>query len=68
MVTTMDRYEADWSIVERGWRTHVLGEGRTFASASAAIETYYKEDESSTDQYLDPFVVADDNGPVGRYP
>jgi 2,3-bisphosphoglycerate-independent phosphoglycerate mutase len=65
MVTTMDRYEADWSIVERGWRTHVLGEGRTFASASAAIETYYKEDESSTDQYLDPFVVADDNGPVG---
>ncbi|MBQ5725631.1 MAG: 2,3-bisphosphoglycerate-independent phosphoglycerate mutase, partial [Clostridia bacterium] len=27
MKITMDRYEADWSMVERGWQTHVLGEG-----------------------------------------
>jgi 2,3-bisphosphoglycerate-independent phosphoglycerate mutase len=26
MVTTMDRYEADWRIVERGWKAHVRGD------------------------------------------
>jgi 2,3-bisphosphoglycerate-independent phosphoglycerate mutase len=25
MNITMDRYESDWSMVERGWQTHVLG-------------------------------------------
>ena len=44
MVTTMDRYGADWSVVERGWKAHVLGRGRRFTSAKEAIETYYKED------------------------
>jgi 2,3-bisphosphoglycerate-independent phosphoglycerate mutase len=65
MVTTMDRYNADWSIVERGWKAHVLGRGRRFASAKEAVETYYKEDPKITDQYLDPFVIEDDGSPVG---
>ncbi|MBE0583083.1 MAG: 2,3-bisphosphoglycerate-independent phosphoglycerate mutase [Desulfofustis sp.] len=65
MITTMDRYQADWRVVERGWQTHVLGMGRPFASAVEAIETYYREDPSQTDQYLDPFVVTDEHGPVG---
>jgi 2,3-bisphosphoglycerate-independent phosphoglycerate mutase len=65
MVTTMDRYEADWRIVERGWRTHVLGAGRVFSTAGEAISTYYEEDPGITDQYLPPFVVGDDSGPVG---
>ena len=26
MKVTMDRYEADWAMVERGWKAHVLGE------------------------------------------
>jgi len=65
MVTTMDRYNADWSIVERGWKAHVLGRGRRFTSAKEAIETYYKEDPKMTDQYLDPFVIEDDGSPVG---
>ena len=43
MQITMDRYEANWSMVEKGWHTHVLGEGRQFASAEEAIETYRKE-------------------------
>ncbi len=34
MKITMDRYEADWRMVERGWKTHVRGEGRAFASAA----------------------------------
>ena len=28
MKVTMDRYNADWNIVKRGWDTHVLGKGR----------------------------------------
>ena len=65
MVTTMDRYGADWTIVERGWNTHVLGSGRMFNSAAEAISTYYEEDPAMTDQYMDPFVIADGGEPVG---
>ncbi len=66
MITTMDRYNADWSIVERGWKAHVLGEARKFKSASEAVETYYAEDAEMTDQYLESFVVVDENDkPVG---
>lgn len=65
MNITMDRYEADWSMVERGWNTHVLGEGRTFSSAAEAIETYRKE-TGCIDQDLPAFVIADENGPVGK--
>jgi len=65
MVTTMDRYEADWAVVERGWKTHVLGEGRPFASAAEAIQTYYDEDPAITDQYLNPFVITQDGAPLG---
>jgi 2,3-bisphosphoglycerate-independent phosphoglycerate mutase len=65
MVTTMDRYNADWSVVERGWKAHVLGRARRFASAKEAVETYYKEDPKITDQYLDSFVIEDDGSPVG---
>ncbi|HRI88327.1 MAG TPA: 2,3-bisphosphoglycerate-independent phosphoglycerate mutase, partial [Candidatus Hydrogenedentes bacterium] len=65
MITTMDRYNADWSIVERGWNAHVLGEARQFASASEAVQTYYDEDPTVTDQYVGSFVVAKDGKPVG---
>ena len=67
MVTTMDRYEADWTIVERGWNAHVHGKARPFTSAEEAIQTFYDEDPKATDQYLGQFVVVDDAGePVGR--
>jgi 2,3-bisphosphoglycerate-independent phosphoglycerate mutase len=66
MITTMDRYNADWSVVERGWKAHVLGEGRPFSSACEAIQRYYDEDPAMTDQYMESFVVVDeDAGPVG---
>ena len=64
MKITMDRYEADWSMVERGWRTHVLGEGRSFASAAEAVTTYRSE-LSVIDQDLPPFVITEDGAPVG---
>ncbi|MBK9034345.1 MAG: 2,3-bisphosphoglycerate-independent phosphoglycerate mutase [Myxococcales bacterium] len=64
MVTTMDRYEADWRIVERGWRVHVLADGPRFASAAAAIAAARDATPGIIDQDLPPFVVADDQGPV----
>ena len=65
MNITMDRYEANWPMVEKGWKTHVLGEGRQFESAAEAIETYRKE-LSCIDQDLPPFVIAKDGKPVGK--
>ena len=65
MVTTMDRYNADWSVVRRGWEAHVLGKGRAFFSAAEAIQTYYDEDPKMTDQYLDSFVICERGQPVG---
>ena len=64
MVITMDRYEANWGMVELGWKTHVLGEGRQFASAKEAIEAYRAE-YKVIDQDLPPFVIAKDGKPVG---
>ncbi len=63
MLVTMDRYEADWEIVERGWNAHVHGEARRFGSAREAIETFRAE-EPVDDQYLPAFVVAKDGEPV----
>ncbi|MDB4954600.1 MAG: phosphoglycerate mutase, 2,3-bisphosphoglycerate-independent [Myxococcales bacterium] len=57
MKITMDRYEADWAMVERGWHTHVLADARAFASATEAIETYRTEIPGIIDQDLPPFVV-----------
>lgn len=64
MQITMDRYEANWSMVERGWATHVLGEGRGFSSAEEAIITYRNE-YKVIDQDLPPFVIEKDGKPVG---
>ncbi|NCS87735.1 MAG: 2,3-bisphosphoglycerate-independent phosphoglycerate mutase [Ignavibacteriales bacterium CG_4_9_14_3_um_filter_30_11] len=67
MITTMDRYNADWSIVERGWKAHVRGIGRNFISATEAINTFYREDENIIDQYLDSFVIVDnEKQPIGK--
>jgi len=66
MKVTMDRYNADWSIVKRGWEAHVLGRGRPFLTAIEAVKTYYNEDPTITDQYMNSFVIVDDIGkPVG---
>ena len=64
MHITMDRYEADWAMVERGWKTHVLGDGRRFPSAANAVETYRQELDNIDDQNLPPFVIAREGKPV----
>ena len=65
MVITCDRYESDWGMVERGWHTHVLGEGRQFANATEAVETFRKEEPGLQDQYMPAFVIAKDGEPIG---
>jgi 2,3-bisphosphoglycerate-independent phosphoglycerate mutase len=57
MQITMDRYEADWKMVERGWHTHVLADARRFASATAAVEALRGEQPGVIDQDLPAFVV-----------
>lgn len=64
MTITMDRYEANWSMVEKGWHIHVLGEGREFASAKEAIETFRSE-TGVVDQDLPGFVITKDGKAVG---
>jgi len=66
MKITMDRYQADWAMVERGWNTHVKGEGRQFSSAKEAIETLRSEHEGVIDQDLPPFVIAENGEPIGK--
>ena len=64
MVITMDRYNANWDMVRRGWETHVLGEGRLFPSAHEAIVTLRKE-SGAIDQDLPPFVIEEGGKPIG---
>ena len=65
MQITMDRYEANWGMVEAGWRTHVQGIGRQFGSAKEAIEAYRAE-TGCIDQDLPAFVVAKNGEPVAK--
>ncbi|MDE0030201.1 MAG: 2,3-bisphosphoglycerate-independent phosphoglycerate mutase [Deltaproteobacteria bacterium] len=62
MVVTMDRYEADWSIVARGWRAHVLGEAEGFSSAAAAVEHFRAAQPGISDQVLPAFTVRNADG------
>ncbi len=64
MNITMDRYDADWTMVERGWNTHVLGKGRHFASAHEAVEKL-REETKAIDQDLGAFVIAENGKPIG---
>ena len=64
MKVTMDRYQANWGMVELGWKTHVLGEGRQFTSATEAVETFRKELDV-IDQDLPAFVIANEGKAVG---
>jgi 2,3-bisphosphoglycerate-independent phosphoglycerate mutase len=65
MKITMDRYQANWGMVELGWKTHVLGEGRTFESANEAIGVLREENPKVIDQDLPPFVISRNGKPLG---
>ncbi len=62
---TMDRYDANWAMVEKGWKTHVLGQGVQFANATAAVNGLREKHPGTIDQDLPEFVIADDGQPIG---
>jgi len=64
MVITMDRYGANWGMVEKGWNTHVLAEGRMFKSAHEAVEILRNE-TGAIDQDIPPFIIEKDGQPLG---
>lgn len=77
MHLTMDRYDADWTMVKRGWDVHVEGivpqEDITpeykgyYTNAKEAIELARKLFPSKMDQFNPSFVIVDDHGnPVGK--
>ncbi|MEQ9364428.1 MAG: 2,3-bisphosphoglycerate-independent phosphoglycerate mutase, partial [Leptospirales bacterium] len=69
MRITMDRYEADWPMIERGWQTHVAGQGPLFPDATTAIEALRVENPGVIDQDLPSFVIhdpADSGAPIGK--
>ena len=65
MNITMDRYDANWSMVDKGWHTHILGEGDQFESASSAVNGLRAKFPGTIDQDLPPFVIAANGKPVG---
>lgn len=65
MEITMDRYEADWEMVRRGYNCHTHGEGQGFSSAAQAVEAMY-ESSGKDDQYLPAFVIEKDGQAVGK--
>ena len=62
---TMDRYDANWPMVEKGWHTHVLGEGQQFANATAAVNGLREQNPGTIDQDLPPFVIGDNGQAIG---
>ncbi|MDF7825256.1 2,3-bisphosphoglycerate-independent phosphoglycerate mutase [Pontiellaceae bacterium B12227] len=65
MNITMDRYDADWSMVDRGWKAHVKAEATPFASMKEAIESFRADKPGILDQDLPAFVIERDGTPVG---
>ena len=62
---TMDRYDANWAMVDRGWKTHVLGEGQQFPSATAAVNSLREQNPGTIDQDLPAFVIGENGKAVG---
>jgi 2,3-bisphosphoglycerate-independent phosphoglycerate mutase len=66
MTTTMDRYGADWTIVERGWDAHVRGIAQLVDSAEQGVELGRTAPGGGSDQTLPAFTVRASSGePVG---
>ena len=65
MKITMDRYDANWSMVEAGWRTHVLGEGDQYACAAEAVRALREQHPKVIDQDLPAFVIGSEGKPIG---
>lgn len=65
MQITMDRYEADWPMVQRGWDCHVHGVAANRFSSLADAMHKFRSDSTITDQYIPEFVLEKDGKPAG---
>ncbi len=68
MAITMDRYQADWPMVKKGFDAHVHGIGPPVAPGGARgeVQRQYDADPNINDQFLAPFVVTGEDGnPAG---
>lgn len=65
MEITMDRYEADWDMVRRGYNCHTHGVGQGFTDAATAVCALYESSDKS-DQYLPAFVIEQNGEPIGK--
>ena len=66
MQLTMDRYQANWGMVQRGWQHHVLGKGSSYGSALEALKELRKKHPTTSDQDLPGFVISHEGHPVGK--
>lgn len=67
MIFVADRYENDWNVVKAGWDAIVHGIApHEFTSATSAINTFREKDATLQDQYIPPFVIAENGEPVGK--
>jgi 2,3-bisphosphoglycerate-independent phosphoglycerate mutase len=69
VATVIGRYYAmdrdnRWERVEKAYRAMVLGEGKEYASAEAAIKESYGE--GVTDEFVLPSVIVEKGAPVGK--
>ncbi len=64
MQITMDRYEADWEMVRRGYNCHTHGIGERFENAIDAVNSLYQS-SNKDDQYLPQFVIERNGEPTG---
>ena len=62
----MDRYDANWPMVAKGWQIHVEGEGPQFANATAAVQALREQNPGTIDQDLPGFVIGENGQPIGR--
>lgn len=70
MLVTMDRYESDWRVVQRGWEAHVLGEApNVFSDPVEGVKEIRidKNGNKVSDQFIEPWVVVEQSSgnPVG---
>jgi 2,3-bisphosphoglycerate-independent phosphoglycerate mutase len=66
MSMTMDRYEADWPMVKRGWDCHVHGIAPHYFDTLSDALRQFRKDPSLTDQYIPAFVIGKKDKPLGR--
>jgi 2,3-bisphosphoglycerate-independent phosphoglycerate mutase len=65
MQITMDRYEADWPMVKRGWDCHVHGIASNRFSSLAEAMHKFRSDSTITDQYIPEFILEKNGKPLG---